>query len=91
MTNDLLKNHKSFLGKRVLVALMSTSSRRAKNRVVEKGPWFTVEQTGGMKVEGTPANFQGTSWLLRSDCGWLGWLRPGEDFEVAGCNPPLDL
>ena len=80
--NDLLENHKSFLGKRVLVATMSTASRRAKNRISERGPLFTVEETGGMKVEGTPACFQGTSWLLRSDDGWLGWLRPNEDFEV---------
>ena len=80
---DICKDHKFFVGKRVLVEATATASQRAKNRIAEKGPWFDVEKTGGMEVAPDfPELFRGNAWLLRGDNDWLGWLRPKEDFEV---------
>ena len=63
------------------------ASRRTKNRIAERGPWFTVERKHDNETFGfSPDITTKEGWLLREVGGpngdtWLGWLWKDE-FEV---------
>ena len=52
------------------------ASKHTKDRINERGPWFTVERKALITGEDEVI----ASWLLRGD-DWLGWL-PINEFRI---------
>ncbi len=65
----------------------TNASQRTKNRIAERGPWFTVEKKNDLnKIIARIGKTDTESWLLREVGGpdgdpWIGWL-PAREFEI---------